>query len=446
MDNVQSISINQPKDSANVFTLKEYRSFLNWLNLDEDTITWEGRYLEDFYAFWNLFFHSDATIKHYALKFKNLRKLIEVGPLHSWLKWVELKFYAYCFIHKKFTLEELATEVDEPLQSLSTELRNFFVDFNPLEQDYFDDVFEAANRLSSNKTLTFKELKEALPGLKTLDILSTNEMMGSLEVTLYPEWKKILMTLDEAINHNKSIERSSRFSSEGVVKFFKDLVILLVIAVIATFLVKEGNNFYESYLINKIKIFEPEFLWLDKSLSFKDESKTEQERKEIINELSELDTLIQKRSEQVVKREERFEVESDVVLSSIENLPNRLDSAASETSRFQESRTGVGFNFRSYRYGKNQVYRMMLKSVRPDITRARLLALLKKYGIEQADHVVPGTQVPGGLYYNLFVPREFLQEFIFQVSEEDEATLFETKTRGINPRGKNRVFIFVKII
>ena len=88
----------------------------------------------------------------------------------------------------------------------------------------------------------------------------------------------------------------------------------------------------------------------------------------------------------------------------------------------------------------------MLKAVRPDIVKSKLNKLLVKYDAGPADSVKPGTQVPGGLYYNLYVPREYVQEFIVQAMEEEDATLFETKTRGRNKKGMNKVFIFVKSI
>jgi hypothetical protein len=59
--------------------------------------------------------------------------------------------------------------------------------------------------------------------------------------------------------------------------------------------------------------------------------------------------------------------------------------------------------------------------------------------------VRPGQEVPGGIYYNLYVPREFLQEFIEQVKSVDSSISYESRTRSKrNPPGKNKVFIWVK--
>ena len=72
------------------------------------------------------------------------------------------------------------------------------------------------------------------------------------------------------------------------------------------------------------------------------------------------------------------------------------------------------------------------------------LELLKKYNVTQVDNVKPGQNVPGGIYYNIFVPRDYLKEFLAQVMDLDEAILYETRTRGKNPPGKNKVFIWIK--
>ena len=65
----------------------------------------------------------------------------------------------------------------------------------------------------------------------------------------------------------------------------------------------------------------------------------------------------------------------------------------------------------------------------------------------QVDNVKPGQPVPGGVYYNIFVPRLHLKEFMAQVMNQEQANLYESRTRvRRNPPGKNRVFIWVKDI
>jgi hypothetical protein len=88
-----------------------------------------------------------------------------------------------------------------------------------------------------------------------------------------------------------------------------------------------------------------------------------------------------------------------------------------------------------------------MKSVDTYVAKSKLDVLLKNYEVSQVDNVKPGQDVPGGIYYNLFVPRERLKEFIAQVMEVDDSILYESRTRaGRNPVGKNKVFIWVKNI
>jgi hypothetical protein len=88
-----------------------------------------------------------------------------------------------------------------------------------------------------------------------------------------------------------------------------------------------------------------------------------------------------------------------------------------------------------------------MKTVDTPETKDSLNALLKKYQVSQVDNVKPGKEVPGGIYYNIFVPRVSLKEFLAQVMDMGDAVLYESRTRsGRNPPGKNKVFIWVKRI
>jgi hypothetical protein len=70
--------------------------------------------------------------------------------------------------------------------------------------------------------------------------------------------------------------------------------------------------------------------------------------------------------------------------------------------------------------------------------------LLQKYKVSQVDNVKPGTKIPGGLYFNLNVPSQYLKEFMTKVTTFSEATIFESRSQGGDVAGKNRVFIWIK--
>ena len=143
------------------------------------------------------------------------------------------------------------------------------------------------------------------------------------------------------------------------------------------------------------------------------------------------------------QEDERYDTESDVVLTSWDSLPKDFDVASLQQSEYEEM---IKIGNRDTRFGNRKVYRIMMRSVDPNSSQEKLNLLLDKYGATQADNVKPGMYVPGGIYYNVFVPREFLKEFLAQVEEVDEAVLYETRTRRKNPPGKNRVLIWVKAL
>jgi len=80
------------------------------------------------------------------------------------------------------------------------------------------------------------------------------------------------------------------------------------------------------------------------------------------------------------------------------------------------------------------------------VVKERILPLLTKHKITQADNVKPGTLIPGGLYFNLHVPTKSLKDFMSKVSSLGDATIFESRAQGEDEAGKNKVFIWIKSI
>ena len=89
----------------------------------------------------------------------------------------------------------------------------------------------------------------------------------------------------------------------------------------------------------------------------------------------------------------------------------------------------------------------MMSSVKPEVIKILVGQMLDEYGIKQVDNVKPGTEIPGGIYFNLFVPRNELKRFLKQVSSfEDESTILESKTVFGGPKGMDKVFVWIKSI
>mgnify|MGYP000324288662 FL=1 len=124
-------------------------------------------------------------------------------------------------------------------------------------------------------------------------------------------------------------------------------------------------------------------------------------------------------------------------------MPKNFTSADLEKSIYEENRKG---GYRNVRYGGRRAYRVMMTSESPDETKVKLINLLKKYNVKQVDNVKPGTEIPGGIYFNLHVPRKVLKEFLSNVSSVRESRILESKTVFGGPRGTNKVFIWIKQI
>jgi hypothetical protein len=421
---------------------EDFSSFRSWIKLNLEGITWQGRFTQDFEDFWKLFFIDGITLDQISNRFLYAKSQIKIGPLSSWFEWLQEKFLCYIFINKEMTIKELSNAAHIDLQNLATTLRNYFVDIFPHLEEEVNDIFQISNSINVNADYTFNDVKKILGVEGEFPRGFDDDLMCSLEVTLYEDWKIFLNRLRE--------EYSSVDKSFNVVKtkqniksvLFLALEASLVIAVCAAIImgVKVANQRYSESLLNQISIYEPKFDWLKKDLVFR--SKTTENLDDFRLNLEDLEEELEKNDNIVIPEEVRDGAESEVTLTSWESLPKDFDVADLESSEYEEQ---LKKGYRDSRYGNTKVYRVIMKTVDTDMVKSKLNDLLLKYKVTQVDHVRPGQEVPGGIYYNLYVPREFLQEFIEQVKSVDSSISYESRTRSKrNPPGKNKVFIWVK--
>ena len=182
-------------------------------------------------------------------------------------------------------------------------------------------------------------------------------------------------------------------------------------------------------MLDKVSIYEPKLKWLDKNLLFREPVAFETSESISID----LDELDKKNSKtQIIETIERTGTESDVVLSSYNEGPASFGNVDTEISDFEEkTETGV----RDYRYGRNIVYRVLLRSQDIYGAKSSLNKVLQKYETSQVDNVKPGQVVPGGLYYNLYLPQESVRRFISEVMMNKKGIVYESRTRQKKPRG-----------
>lgn len=418
--------------------------FREWANLDMQSITWQGRYKSEFEEFWDFFFaHEDAA--DVFNKFKIASSFFGTGTIISWISWIRDKFLAFIFINFPIDTYSLSKLAGLEVGDCAISIRNFFSSLFPYLDDEISELFQVGNMASTNLNVDFSKIKKIIGNTQIAKGSERDEIMTSLEITLYSglaEFRKQYCgdTKDDLGTEGAQKKHRAR---RVYLKVAFDFIALLVISVFLIWVVQFFNKWYEKRIAEQFSVYEPQFTWLDKNLTYKDKQEVVQNGK-IKSELDEIDEIINKSQiDEVFFEEERFDTESEVVLTSWDNLPKDFEVANLEESNYEERKKG---GFRDTRFGNRKAYRVMMKAVNPDVSKNSINTLIERYEVVKGDKVMPGTNVPGGVYYNLFVPREFLKEFMAQVMDIGEAVLYESKTRGFNPPGKNKVFIWIKNI
>jgi hypothetical protein len=143
---------------------------------------------------------------------------------------------------------------------------------------------------------------------------------------------------------------------------------------------------------------------------------------------------------------EQYEEETEVALTSFENIPKDLKEADKEPSLYEgdaENRNG----YRETKDGKTTIYRLMMTSTNTYAARDKINELVDKYKGEAVGESTPGMDVPGGVYYNVYIPKKVFKDFMAETMKVDSSKLFESNTSNVkNVPGKTRIFIMVKSI
>jgi hypothetical protein len=429
-----------------VFTQKDYLEFRNWLNLNLDGLTWQGRFKKEFEAFWENFFEDNLTMKKILVRFDYAYTQVKIGSLSSWFLWLRDKFLSYVFLYKNKTIGEIADETDLNPSLVATILRNYLLDEFPHLDQYFSEVFQVGNVLSSNLHTSFVKIKNDL-NIPTPQIGSReDEIMPSMEVTLFDDWGVFTkrMKSDFATSGFDLSKIKERAGFLKQVRIFQDVSVLLLLFTLTIYGVRQINIWYERYLANKVSIYEPQFTWLNKSIVFKGlENKPVVEFKLKFDDIKDIS-----KSDEINEffDPEKYEEESEVTLTSFENIPRDLNKADKAPSQYE----GDAENPNGYREttgGTTKIYRLMMTSTNAYLSRDQINELIKKYEGEPVGDSRPGSDVPGGVYYNIYIPRNSFKDFMSETMKINQSKLFESNTSNVkNVPGKTRVFIMVKSI
>ncbi|MCK5883622.1 MAG: hypothetical protein KAG61_08040 [Bacteriovoracaceae bacterium] len=434
------------KQETVILKKSDFEGFREWISLDLEAITWQGRYSSEFEEFWNLFFVEGLSFRQMMDRFSYASHVVKIGPLSSWFIWLKEKLITYIFIYRRIDLHELCQEGDLDISQVANTLRTFFLEKYPHLDGPFNDVFQVGNILSDNIYISFPMLCEVYPALDGVSGSIDYEVMASMEITLYEEWHSFFEKMKKDLIHPHfnfaKIKSDATFKQQF--KFARELLGLIILGILLIYGVKVSNEMYEKHLTNRISIYEPQFMWLDKTLKFKKiaQSELDNANERVLKiDFDQIQTADTDKKESTLNETTTFGTESDVSLTSWDSLPKDFDATELEQSDYEEKRKG---GFRDYAFGNRKVFRVIINSVKSQDSRDKLQELLKRYGVTQADNVKPGLAVPGGYYFNLYVNRRLLKEFLANVMEVDDSILYESRTSRRNPPGQNKVFIWVK--
>ena len=121
--------------------------FLEWLDLDLNAVTWEGRNKNKFDLFWNRIFQPGSDIQTLVKKLRYCQKLIRTGPVISWLDWLEKKLFCYYFVHKGASVRALSKLTGVTVSTISLTLRDFFINRFPIAIYFLDYHLHRLNHI-----------------------------------------------------------------------------------------------------------------------------------------------------------------------------------------------------------------------------------------------------------------------------------------------------------
>ncbi|MBT3235473.1 MAG: hypothetical protein HN353_05955 [Bdellovibrionales bacterium] len=431
-------------------TLQEINqlSFKQWICFSENSQLWGRGNTREFENFWHTLFPPNVNFRKILSNLDQLTLAQYDGPLYSWSVWLKERFIIYCFIGQDCPLLELAQVAKMEVTTVATIIRDFLVHYHPEPSKHLSSYLQVGSILSPNRNIRFSKLPIGDKKLLRFDPTAKDHLMFEVELTASDSWPLFYQQSMRKLCVKPYLSRSNlnRVTTNKFMMVLLEIILLLALGTAILTIVQHANVWYEKYLIDKISIYEPQLLWLDKTLSFKEVTPhTEIGDTEPLKRVD-IDKVLANNLElppELKADVERSGTESEVVLTSLQTLPRDFDTADLEQSGYEESTQG---GYRDTRYGRKRVYRIMVKSIDPDSTIEKINTLLQKYTITPVGEVRPGMAVPGGFYFNLFAPKRYVKEFLTEVKDSSDSVIFESMAKGRSPQGKEHVFIWVKSI
>ncbi|MCT4642635.1 MAG: hypothetical protein N4A33_10110 [Bacteriovoracaceae bacterium] len=407
-------------------------NFADWLDLDLSVVTWDGKHTNEFTLFWDKVFSKDIGFTEHLEELDLLIQTFDDGQIKNWLSWLKSEYLIYIFLYKNIKMIDLLGFID--LQNFLYIFRNFFSK-KCNNVSVVDDYFNISHLEDEKLSLSFSDFKKKIH-LKNID--SNRNSLKSFEITLCEQWEQLLNIVTNNYRNEKYIKVSTL--EINTKRILLNVAVLGITLTLFIFGIKKTTNWYDDYLAKQITIFEPYFFWLDKEVSFKQSSSDKIKIKKISLKSEFID---EEKILNVPSELERFSDESEIIVSSLNSGVKDIALAISEDSKFEEIKKG---GFRNYRYGRNKAYRVLINSISSSMTRRKILKILKDVNAVKAGKVEPGKEIPGGVYFNVYIDSSYLNKFFDSIKSFSDLNIYESKTVFSTPKNQSKVFIWVKSI
>lgn len=338
------------------------------------------------------------------------------------------------FIAKLFIVDQFnISQISEYLSLKSSEVAWHLLIF--LSEIYTDRFL--LNNFFQVDDLSNKYFDRNIFGLKeifnddrdNLNIFNCGKKMEMRSLLEAPGWDSILANSKNEKNKNLISFKMPELIS---VKFILSYLGLILLMGSLLFFGLKINEMNELKLFSKINLPSRFFTWLDINDFIQLNIFEKKEKLPSENQLSYSDVVVERSIE-----EDRFEVESDVILTSLDKIGKE------EASSLEEIKKG---QFRDNRFGNKKVYRLMITT--PDVfdVSEKLTNIIEKHNAVKGGNVQPGSELPGGLYYNLLVPTKNLKQFFSEIDKTESLNIYLSQSKMFAPIGQSNVFIWVKKI
>jgi hypothetical protein len=367
----------------------------------------------------------------------------------EWLEYLLNFFCLYIFLEHRITLHAILGTKLVSVSDFLLFIRKHILKAYPDHRESIDKYFAPLALELNYHDLSSEQL------FSGLNIKIAHEDLGRIYKDCLPELEprsviKFSETIRAAMSkgglsfREKYHWKNWRTGSDYWKMFALQVVVLIILTIVLFWGIKTINQYYEKIIIEKITLLEPNFLWLDTNLTFKNESDVPQKAVRLAStQIDDLEKL--ERVEQSKFQETEFLPESDILDTSVA-IGGWGGGFNQDIASDGETDQGIGNEYRDIYDGYSRSYRLMLNSADLFDMRQRIIDLFRRYKVKEANIPMVGKESLDGVYFNIFIPALQIQQFIQEIGGIETTNTYISKTSYRPPQGYERVFIWVKKI